>query len=138
MSRVLANLNLNGVTSNRLMTKAVGFIDLENYNGATISDSTDVDIDKFGWLYASVVMSQTTATNTLPNPLTLYSDVTVPTNAPMPLVLLAQRYHYILPNAVSDNLLRIENGQLYDVAGRTQSPFGEGTIFAVVTFWAKP
>ncbi|MFM2268147.1 MAG: hypothetical protein RL757_1588 [Bacteroidota bacterium] len=131
LNRVLQHVSLAPVTSGRLMTKSIGFINIADYNGRMVSDSTDIDIDKFGYLYAMTVMSQTNG-NTLPNPRPLYSEATVASNAPTPLVVLAQRYHYLKPDAVTNNLLRVENGQLYDVAGRTESPFAEDIVFAAM------
>jgi len=46
------------------------------------------------------------------------------------LPVLHLRYNRLRDDAVSQNLLRIQNEQVYDVAGRSQSPYETRTVFA--------
>lgn len=50
---------------------------------------------------------------------------------PVSMTVLFSRYQTIKSNAITADLLREENGQLVDVAGRTQSPYNYKEIFAV-------
>jgi hypothetical protein len=47
----------------------------------------------------------------------------------LPLAILNYRYNYIKKEAVSQNLVNISNGKMYDTPNRTVSPFGETTLF---------
>lgn len=52
-------------------------------------------------------------------------------NQPISMAVLYYRYESIKPDAIANNLLRSSNGQLFDVAGRTQSPYNTNEMFAV-------
>ena len=45
--------------------------------------------------------------------------------------MLCQRYNHFKPTTFSNNLVSYSNNQLFDVAGRTESPYAEDTVFVV-------
>jgi len=53
------------------------------------------------------------------------------TDQPISMAVLYYNYQSIKPNAISSNLLQNVNGQLQDVAGRTESPYDTKEMFAV-------
>ena len=47
----------------------------------------------------------------------------------MPIAILNYRYNYIKTNALSQNLVYISNGKMYDTPNRATSPYGEANLF---------
>jgi hypothetical protein len=124
-------LDQTPITSKRLWDRAIDFLPMDDYNGRYLSDSTNLDKNKFGYLYAMIGMAITDNTP-LPNPKDLY-NYKVTTNVPIPIAMLLQRYNYIKSTAFGANLIQLNsNERLEDVPNRSQNPYGEDTLFAAI------
>jgi hypothetical protein len=75
-------LDQTPITSKRLWDRAIDFLPMDDYNGRYLSDSTNLDKNKFGYLYAMIGMAITDNTP-LPNPKNLY-NYKVAATAPIP------------------------------------------------------
>jgi hypothetical protein len=130
LNTLFQNVNLSQAPTGILMNKAVYFANIHNFDGTIISDSTDVNINTFGWLYSMMGMAKV-GINTYPNAEVLYGDNSYTQGSAIPLVMMCQRYNHFKSTAFVDNLIGYSNNQLFDVLGRTQSPYAEDTLFMV-------
>jgi hypothetical protein len=73
LSTLFQNVNMTQAPTGILMNKAVYFANIHNYDGTIISDSTNVNINTFGWLYTMLGMAKV-GTNTFPTADSLYRE----------------------------------------------------------------
>ncbi|MCC6413454.1 MAG: T9SS type A sorting domain-containing protein [Saprospiraceae bacterium] len=55
----------------------------------------------------------------------------------LPIAVLALRFDRIRPDAIDSNLLSYVDGQMFDVTGRTESPYFQDTVFAAMLLKGK-
>jgi hypothetical protein len=135
MNFTFGNLDRTQIGTGYLREYGIDFLSLENFTGRTLHDSNWVNLSDWRLLYASLYSAQV---NTNAN--MLYLDTlnglinrfAIP-NSPVNFTTLYYNYQLIDSNAVANHLISITNGQLYDVAGRTQSPYKTQSLFAVGT-----
>ena len=132
LSHLVASLDKDEVTSNFLWDKGTnGFVEPALFDGI-LRDSVYLQPLTFGFLY---VQARNAYVGTGANPLPLseiymnYVNRYAGTDT-IPLAALALRYHRIYENALDSNLLSLQSEQLFDVPGRTQSPYWQDTLFA--------
>jgi hypothetical protein len=65
LSTLFQNVNTTQAPTGIFMNKAVYFANIHNYDGTIISDSTNVNINTFGWLYTMLGMAKV-GTNSFP------------------------------------------------------------------------
>jgi hypothetical protein len=114
------------------------FLPLNVYNG-TLVDSNRTDIHAWRMIYASFLTSHVSFT--LPSSLptisgfnsTLQNSQT--NSTAIPIAILHANYGDLRPDALTANLMRISNDQLFDVAGRSQSPYRIQTVFAAAPYF---
>ncbi len=128
MNTLFQNVNTDNAPYGFLMNKAIYFDNIHKYDGVTISDSTDVNINTFGWLYTMLGMANI-GTNEIPDAETLYGEDSYAEGNPIPLVVMCERYGHFTPTVFDDNLIRYENEQLFDVSGRTEDPYTASLVF---------
>lgn len=105
-------------------------IPLDVFNGV-LSDSNRVDENVWRMAYGSLQSSRIYGSNPLPNLYNVNSEVErFSGGAAVPVMMLFAEYNYLRPDAVSANLLTIENDQLFDVVGRPTSPYNKRLLFA--------
>lgn len=105
------------------------FASPSDYRGI-LTDSNFVSPDVFGMLFGAMRGSMVDSLG-LPSPRVFLSKTKPPFSADtIPIAVLALRFNRIRPDAVDNNLLYLDNGQLYDVQGRSQSPYFQDSIFA--------
>ncbi|MBS1736114.1 MAG: T9SS type A sorting domain-containing protein [Bacteroidetes bacterium] len=109
------------------------FLNLDNYTGSALNDSNFVGLDEWRLLYASLYSSHINSNGSFLGLDTLNRLFTSKsqTASPINLVTLYYTYQSFVPNAVTSNLMKVVNGQLYDVAGRVQSPYMNNDLFAI-------
>jgi hypothetical protein len=73
LTTMFQNVNTAQAPTGILMNKAVYFANIHNYDGTIISDSTNVNINTLGWLYAMLNMAKV-GTNTFPSATILYGE----------------------------------------------------------------
>ncbi|WP_162303900.1 hypothetical protein [Paracnuella aquatica] len=133
MNYLYSRLNKSQITSGLLKEYAIEFNNWDNFTGTQLHDSNFVSLTEWRLLYAGLYSSQITSTpkmlylDTLNRLLNKYSQP----NQPISMPVLYYHYQSIKPTALTVNLLRNENGQLVDVAGRTQSPYDTKEMFAI-------
>ncbi len=134
LNNLVAPLDKTEITSNFLWDQGLnGFAEPVIFDGI-IRDSICLQPTTFGFLYVQARNAYVgTGPNPLPHPDVYMDYVNRYTGTDtIPMAALALRYHRILQNAVDSNLLTLQNEQLFDVQGRTQSPYGQDTLFAFV------
>ena len=73
LNTLFQNVNTAQAPTGIFMNKAIYVANIHDYDGTTLSDSTDVNINTFGWLYAMTNMAKV-GTNTFPTPESLYGE----------------------------------------------------------------
>jgi hypothetical protein len=143
LNLVFANVNKSLVPTGFLQEYGMPLVPLETFNGV-LASSNKADIYVWRMAYASLQTSRIYGTNPLAALSTVNADIaaaeTANGSAPSSLVIspsgalvvpmLYADYNYLRPDAITANLLSASNNQLYDVAGRTQSPYYTRTAFA--------
>jgi hypothetical protein len=133
MNHIFAPLDKTQITNGLLRDYSIEFNNWDNFTGAQLHDSNFASLTEWRFLYAGLYSSKIRSTpqmlylDTLNRLLSKYAY----TNQPISMAVLYYHYQSIKPNAISSNLLRVSNGQLFDVAGRTQSPYNTNEMFAV-------
>jgi Secretion system C-terminal sorting domain len=114
-----------------LMEYGYPLLPMNKFNG-TLVDSNRTDISVWRMLYASYLTSYVGATaSTLPSLTAVNTSInTVETTGTIPISLLHLNYNDLRPDAVTAGLMTVANEQIFDVAGRTQSPYRSQTLFA--------
>lgn len=133
LDQVFAPLDKSQVPTGLLDGYALPLAPLAPFNGA-LADSTRLTPTLFRCLYGTAY----TACIYGANPLTTLQNLNIRTAAaeaaagPATIPVMVQRIDYatVRPDAFSQNLLRIQNRQVYDVAGRSASPYLTRTLFA--------
>jgi pimeloyl-ACP methyl ester carboxylesterase len=132
LQKTLKNIDFSFATSGYLMDAAIDFGGLYRYRGDVVKDSFAIDINQFGVMYAALTMAQTGKKTLLPDPYTLYR--TKSNDNTVPIVLLAQEYHYLRKNAVNEGIIKYENDELWHLNEATKaSSFGKDTLFLATT-----
>ena len=129
---VFANLDKSQVPTGYLYESGVRFLRPFAYNG-TLTDSSRTNMDVFRYLRAQLASSRVAGTDTLPDLPTFNNRLQAAVNAAnraIPIAMQYMTYASIVPNAVQDNLLTVQNEQVFDVAGRAQSPYQTNLLFA--------
>jgi hypothetical protein len=115
------------------------FIPMAAFNG-NLSDSNKIEISLWRLLYFQLQTSYCqTGTNPLPSIVTVNDALkNAGTNA-IPISILLGQYAKVKDNAYTNNLLTFNssNKRVYDVAGRTQSPYTTNYLFAAAPLQAN-
>ena len=137
--RLAINSTFQNVDKTQIPTKylkEVGypFLDLNAFNGI-LNDSGVIDITGWRKLYASFISSYVgTGTPTFPDLSAANTNiVSYESSGSIPVSLLYVNYNDLRPDAVTAGLLTTSNNQIFDVAGRSSSPYRSQTCFAAVT-----
>ncbi len=133
MAYVFHYLNPFDVPTGLLQQYGIDFLPVGNFTGASLTDSNFINLDEWRMLYASIYSYQI---DSLPQ-LQYLSSIN-PSLSPYlnqdsidPIVIEYFNYNSFLSNAVDSNLVSITCDQIYDVAGRTKSPYQNDTLFAI-------
>lgn len=129
---VFANIDKSQVPTGFLAEFGPRLISLKTFRGA-LTDSNKVDIRTWRYIYGTLQSSRIFGTNPLPslgavNETIDNVEATNPNLLPIPLIFAD--YNSLRSDAVSLNLLSVQNNQLYDVPGRSQSPYQLDKVFA--------
>ena len=131
-------LNKTEVLSGILIHQTPLFVWPGRYDGANVADSMQLSVDKLGILYGQFRGAAVGQTS-LPPPAVYLATAIRPYRQgdTVPLAFMAMRYDFIRAAARDANLIRWSAGQMHDVAGRAESPYGQDTCFAVTTLQQK-
>lgn len=125
LTAIFANVDKSQVPTGYLYEAGVRLLDLHFYNG-TLSDSNRTDMDVLRYLRLQLRSAYVAGTEALPT-LPAYNarlDAAVAAGSgAIPISMQSMYYTTIRPDAIQNNLLRVQNQQVYDVAGRAQNPY---------------
>ncbi len=145
LDQIFANLNKSQVPTGRLAEAAVPLAPLQNFDGWNLSDSSRADMDGFRHLYATAQSSRVAGADTLPSLSTFNRRVlaAAPTTSSgaIPIAVQYIGYASLREDAETAGLVRFQNEQLFDVAGRSESPYQTAVLFAAAperTYSATP
>ena len=118
----------------RLDAYATPLVPLAAFNGQ-LADSTRTTPAVFRALYATAYAASIYGSTNMPTLPGYNATVAAAERAagPTTIPVMAQLINYatVRPDAFSQNLLTLQNQQVYDVAGRSQSPYSLRSVFAV-------
>ncbi len=102
-----------------LWDNGVPLVDFSSFDGV-VHDSIVATPNIFGLAYASIYAIPKPTDQQLPEPIAAYSNVMANLNSKdvIPIVALHYAYERLVPTAIEDNILYIDNDQL-KVAGNT-------------------
>lgn len=133
MNYIFQHVDKSQVTTGLLRDYSIDFLNPDNYTGAAIHDSNFVGMGEWRMLYAGLYGAQINGNANL-----LYLDTINRlvntynhTSDPISIIGLYYNYQQLKSTAISGNLMTVTNEQLYDVAGRTQSPYDTKELFAL-------
>ena len=133
LDNVFANVDKNQVLNGYLAEYALPLVPLDIFNG-TLTDSSRTTPDGFRFIYGTIYSANTRPTNRLPTLQDVNARIAAAEAAagPTTIPIMVQRviYEAVRSDAFSANLLTIQNGQVFDVAGRTSSPYQFRMLFA--------
>ncbi|MBS1758836.1 MAG: hypothetical protein JST23_01835 [Bacteroidetes bacterium] len=123
----------NQIPTGILSDYGIDFLNLDNYTGQQFHDSNYVGNKEWFALYNSIYSSQVRLISALPSPevvANLFNQHNL-ANQPTGLAIMNYSYNAYRDDAVSAGLVTISNDQIFDVPGRTESPYLTKTLFAV-------
>ena len=130
---IFQDLDRTPVTTGLLADYGMYLANVNKFNGIR-SDTNHVVYEEWQALYTTLFSSQFNNNTTLTQPETVFDqveDVAVQNTGHEMLVGMHYRYERIRADAVTSNLLSVENNKLYDVPNRTQSPYEMADCFAI-------
>lgn len=133
LDNVFANIDKSQVPTGFLAEYALPLVPLDVFNG-TLADSSRTTPDGFRFIYGTIYSARIYGANSLPTLSDLNARIAAAEAAAGTAIpVMTQRIYYstVQANAFSANLLSLQNGQVFDVAGRTQSPYEGHMVFAV-------
>lgn len=129
ITHIFEHVNLKAVPNGILYEHGFPLQSFETYPG-TLSDSNKTDFTAFGMLYASIYSMAIDNEDRLSNPSGYMTAFDQWDERSAVMVFgLHQEYYGINPQALELNLLQSINNQLYDVEGRTESPYQKKEVF---------
>ncbi|MCX8490651.1 MAG: hypothetical protein ORN54_06245 [Cyclobacteriaceae bacterium] len=131
LNQVFANVNKAQIPTGFLEEYGVALARLQPFKGV-LSDSNKLDIAAWRKAYATIYTSRISGTNPFGTLATVNTTIeTTEANfaSLLPVPLLYADYNSIRTDAITANLLSTSNNQLYDVPGRTQSPYITRKLF---------
>lgn len=132
LEHLLAPLDKSQVPTGLLAEYATPLMTLSRFSAPTLADSNRADMDTWRHLYATLRTARVQGSDTLPSIHTLNARIRAAEAASpaIPLAVQYGSYASLRPEAESAGLVYWQNEQLYDVPGRTQSPYQAQAVFA--------
>lgn len=132
LTSIFANVDKSQVPTGYLYEAGVRFLEPRYYNG-TLADSNLTDMNVLRYLRAQLSSCRVYGSDTLPS-LPAFNGrlraAVAAANGAIPIAMQYLPYASIRPDALRNNLLTVQNQQVYDVAGRSQSPYQTNVLFA--------
>lgn len=132
LDNIFQNVNKSQVPTGYLEEYGPGMVPFDIFNGV-LTDSNRVDAPLWHALYGNLRASCIFGSPNIPDFTTVNTGINSYTNltsqtAAIPLLLM--NYSALNENAVQQNLFTVSNNQIFDVPGRTQSPYQQRLLFA--------
>ncbi|WP_343693248.1 T9SS type A sorting domain-containing protein [Chitinophaga sp.] len=132
MEYIFQHIDRTPITTGILLDYGFELLNFDNYTGAALHDSNYVGISEWRQLYGSLYMSQI-STNTMQALPTVNNQINAYNYTSMPITFagLYMNYQKLRDDAITANLMTVSNDQIYDVPGRTSSPYLTKELFAI-------
>lgn len=131
---VFEHVDLSEVNSGNglLYQHAYPYYCVERYTGQ-LTDTFETSYSGFGLAYATLYGMSLDSSDRLPHPSAYRGvcDTVTATSSIIPLATIHQEYYTMDSLAVTDNLIAVSGNNLYDIPGRSRSPYIEQTCFMV-------
>lgn len=133
MNYVFQHVDKNQISTGLLRDYGIEFLNLDNYQGTVLHDSNFVALDEWRMLFAGLYSSQINNNASMLYLDTINRLINQYNYTSMPITFIGLDYNYnkLRDDAVANNLMYVSNDQLYDVSGRTQSPYMGEELFAI-------
>jgi hypothetical protein len=132
LTSIFSPLDKSQIPTGYLSEAGVRLFNMGRYNGA-LTDTSLTDMDVLRFLRLMTRSARLYGQDTLPD-LSVYNNRLAAAMAAagtvIPLSVQYLPYARIRPDALQNNLLTVQNERVYDVAGRTQSPYQTAVLFA--------
>lgn len=130
---IFQHINKSAIPTGLLQDYGIDFATIENFTGKTLHDSNWVTLTDFRVLYESIYSQQITSTTALHNLSTINKNISSYSSSTQPITFACLYYNYNLldSNALYNHLFTVSNGQVYDVVGRSRSPYLQSSVFAI-------
>ncbi len=133
LNNIFAPLDKTQVPTGLLAEYALPLVPLDVFDG-TLTDSSRTTPDGFRYIYATLYSAAVSSYSPLPSIQNLNARLAAAEASAgpgtIPVMVQCVSYAAVRPDAFSLNLLSYQNGQVFDVAGRAQSPYVARTAFA--------
>lgn len=130
---LFAPLDKSQVPTQYLEEYGVRLLPLRFFTGTALTDTNRTDMATLRYLRTTLASARVAGADTLPDVPTLNARLSAATasgGGAIPLVVQYMPYASIRPDALQNNLLAVQNGQVLDVPGRSQSPYRTNVLFA--------
>lgn len=133
IDHIFEHVDLTQVPNGLLRDFGIPLIEPQIYNGQ-LDTINYTNTDAFGLLYATLTAMAIDTNQSLPPP-NAYMNVIASQTVRQPIMLLGILYSYyqIDSNAIANEQMIIQNGQIYDVPNRTTSPYLSRTTFLMTS-----
>lgn len=124
LNAIFAPLDKSQVPTRYLQEYGVRLLSLRPFDG-TLTDSSRTTLEAWHYLRTTLRSARVLGTDTLPDVPAVNARLRAATasgGGAIPLVVQYLPYASIRPDALQLNLLQVQNNQVYDVPGRSQSP----------------
>lgn len=132
MTLMIEPLDKSQITTGILSDKAFVLSSMDEFNG--LVGSSNISLSRWKQIYRQLFTGLVIDT-LLPSldSLKVIADNHIKENT-IPMIIANIKYNNIKLSAIESNLLQYNDGKLYDVQGREQSPYDEKRFFSIVPF----
>ncbi|WP_423130249.1 T9SS type A sorting domain-containing protein [Gaoshiqia sp. Z1-71] len=130
MSQIFANVDLSQVPSGLLYDYGLGLVADTLFDGTLVDDNMQA-LHLWKSLYTDIWSSQVNSSGNLTSLESVNQLIESNSSSSAVLIpVLFYKYHRISPDAITNNLMYINNDQIFDTPGRVQSPYINQIAFA--------
>lgn len=136
LDNMFEHLDKTKVPTGLLRDYAFELVDLDRYDGTSLTDSNFVEKPTFEYLLRSV-RSSAVLDKPFKSVSSILDDMYEIDDGTIAIGLLLYKYNYIKSNALDDNLIRYENEQVYDSydsSGNWRNPYGEKYVIGFSSY----
>ena len=127
VSECISPLDKSYITTGLLADKAFPFVNMHGYNGQT--DSI-VSLAQWEQIHQQLYLASVTQSISLSPDSLDAKKTSLLKQEIIPIALMNLKYNQFKPYAIDSNLIMLSDGKLYDVPGRTETPYLEKRLFA--------
>lgn len=125
------SLRLDSVSTGYLLDRALDIVDLRSFSGSTLTDNNYADFGKFRNSFLTINSAKVNSHGISYDVDSIVNSFTDTVAVELGAALF--QYNYIVDNAITDNLLLLQNNKLYDVIenGLWKNPYSSSYSFIV-------